>query len=475
MKKLASMVLAGSLLAACTVGPNYKRPPVSVPEQVRAQAGPADAASLADQAWWELFHDETLEGLIDEALHNGYDVRLAAWRVEEARANAGIAQSERFPAVQLGAGGSRSRQSEAVLPGSKALNLVDVNLGFSWELDLWGRIRRLNESARAQYLATEEARRGVLLSLVAEVATSYFRLRELDLQLEIARRSAKTFQESFDLFDRRLEAGTGSALETASAEASLASTSANIRDLERQIEAQENRLALLLGRNPGPIARGAPLEEQFLPPEVPAGLPSDLLQRRPDLREAEQNLVAANANVGITVANYFPRISLTGAFGGVATEVSDLFGSGKAWSIGGGLLSPVFQGGRLKSEHRVAVAQWEQSKVQFERSVTNAFVEVSTALSDYQKLAEVEREHMRAVAADREAVRLSNARYVGGLSDYLDVLQAQQQQFVAETSQAQTRFNRLASLVELYKALGGGWKISGSDWSSTAARQPETR
>jgi len=475
MTKLATVVLAGGLLAGCTVGPDYKRPPVTAPDQFRSQVSQADAASLADQAWWKIFQDETLEALINEAIHNSYDVRLAAWRVEEARARAGIAHSEYLPQVQLDASVSRQRQSEAFVPGSEATNLVDVNLGFSWEIDLWGRIRRLNESARAQYLATEEARRGVLLSLVADVATSYFRLRELDLQLDIAKRSAGAFQETYDLFGHRLEAGTGSALETSSAEASLASTMANIHDLERQIEAQENQLDLLLGRNPAPIARGAALEQQFLPPEVPAGLPSDLLLRRPDLREAEQDLVAANANVGIAVANYYPRIQLTGAFGGVATEVSDLFGSGKSWSIGGSLLGPVIQGKRLQKEHRVAVAQWEQSKVQFERSVTTAFVEVSTALNAYQKLAEVEAQHARSLAADREAVRLSNARYTAGLSDYLEVLQALQQQLAAETSQAQTRFSRLASLVELYKALGGGWKLSDSEWTSTAQNEPQTR
>jgi multidrug efflux system outer membrane protein len=457
MTTLARLALLGGLLAGCTVGSDYRRPSIATPAQIRGQAGPSDEASFADQAWWEIFEDDTLEALIDEALQNGYDVRLAAWRVEEARAGAGIARSEYYPQVRLDAGWSRSRQSEALFPGGDAVNLFDVNLGFSWEIDLWGRIRRLNEAALAQYLATEEARRGVLLSLVAEVATSYFRLRELDLQLDIARRSAEAFQETHVLFSRRLESGTGSALETSSAEASLASTTANVRDLERQIVAQENQLALLLGRVPGPIDRGVPLVDQFLPPQVPAGLPSDLLQRRPDLREAEQELVAANANVGVAIAEYYPRISLTGAFGGVAEQVSDLLGDGKAWSIGGGLLSPVFQGGRLKSRQRVAVAQWEQAKVRFERSVTNAFVEVSTALVDYQKLAEVEQEQARAVAADREAVRLSNSRYGAGLSDYLEVLQAQQQQFSDETSLARTRFSRLASLVQLYKALGGGW------------------
>jgi outer membrane protein, multidrug efflux system len=327
-KNLALLLL---LFAGCTVGPAYQRPPVNPPEQVRGETRPAEAASFADQAWWEIFEDDALETLIGEALRNSYDVRLAAWRVEEARAFAGINRSQYLPQVQATAGVSRGRVAGVLSPGAPLDNLYDVNLGVSWEIDLWGRIRRLNEAARADVLATEEARRGVLLSLVSEVATSYFQLRELDLELEIARRSAGAFQETYDLFNRRLEAGAASGLETASAGATLASTAAAIPDLERRIVAEENRLAFLLGRNPGPIARGKTLEDQLLPPEIPAGLPSDLLQRRPDLREAEQQLVAANADVGVAVADFFPRLSLTGALGGVAPQVADLFGDGKTW------------------------------------------------------------------------------------------------------------------------------------------------
>lgn len=471
VNKSALPVVLLALLAGCTVGPEYKRPPITAPEQIHGQAGPAEAASLADRAWWEIFDDASLKELIDEALRNSYDVRLAGWRVEEARAAAGISRSERWPLVQAGAGWSRGQASELALPGARTEDFYDVNLGVSWEIDLWGRIRRLNEAARAQYLATEEARRGVLLSLVADVATSYFQLRELDLELEIARRSAETFQGTYDLFNQRFETGLGSGLETASAGASLAATRAEIPDLERLILAQENQLSFLLGRNPGPIPRGNPLDDQLLPPQIPAGLPSDLLQRRPDLRAAEQQLVAANAEVGVAVANFFPRISLTGAFGGVAPEISDLFGDGKAWSLGGGLLTPVFQGRRLSEERRAAEARWEQAKVQYEASVTNAFVEVSTALAAYQKLAEIEDEQAQAAASYREAVDLSNERYLSGLADYLEVLQAQRQQLVAETALTRTRFGRLASLVQLYKALGGGWQLAGAEWTSAEARR----
>jgi outer membrane protein, multidrug efflux system len=464
----ALAVAAGLVLAGCTVGPNYQRPPVVAPEQIRGQAGAAEASSLADQEWWEVFQDDELKSLIDEALRNGYDVRLAAWRVEEARAAAGISRSQFLPQVQAGAGWSRSQLSQITNPDARPENLYDADVAVSWEIDLWGRIRRLNEAARAQYLASEEARRGVLLSLVSDVATSYFQLRELDRELEIVRRSAASFQETYDLFNRRLEAGAASGLETASAGATLATTAAGIPDLERQIEAQENRLAFLLGRNPGPIPRGKALDDQLLPPEIPAGLPSDLLQRRPDLRAAEQQLVAANAEVGVATANFFPRISLTGVLGGVAPEVADLFGDGRTWSVGGGLLSPVLQGRRLSHEHRAAVARWEQAKVQYESGVTNAFVEVSTSLVAYQKLAEIEKEQARAAASYREAVRLSNDRYLAGLADYLEVLDAQQRQLVAESSLARTRFDRLASLVELYKALGGGWRLDDEKWLRAA-------
>jgi len=469
LRTFVSLALVSSLLSGCAVGPDYKRPLVSTPEQIRGQVASSEAGSLADQAWWQIFRDDALRSLVGEALRNGYDVRLAAWRVEEARANAGIARSQFFPQVQVEGQWFRTRPS----PGSgftpTPVNLYDVNLGLSWEIDLWGRIRRLNEAALAQYLATEEARRGVLLSLASEVATSYFQLRTLDLELEIARRTTGAFQETYDLFSRRLAGGTASALETSSAEASLASTAASIPNLERQIVAQENQLAFLLGRNPGSIPRGAALNDQFLPPEIPAGLPSDLLERRPDLRQAEQELVAANADVGVAVANFFPAISLTGAFGGVAPQVSDLFSKGRTWSVGGELLSPVFQGRRLKNQHRAALARWEQARVGFEQSVTNAFTEVSTALVAYQKVAEVEKRQAQAVDAYKEAVRLSSQRYLAGLSDYLEVLQAQQLLFPAENSLAQTRFSRLASLVQLYKALGGGWKLTDQEWSG-----PET-
>ena len=415
-----------------------------------------------------------LKHLVDEALRNNYDVRAAAWRVEEFRARAGIARSELFPQIGYQADWSRSRQSEFVVPGSRPVNLHDVNLGLSWEIDLWGRVRRLSEAALAQYLSTREARRGVLLSVVSEVAQAYFELRELDAQLEIARRTTETFQGTYDLFNRQLIGGVTSELVVSRAEAALGTAAAAIPNLERQIVAQENLLCFLVGRNPGPIPRGQSLTEQTLPPEVPAGLPSTLLvpaglpstllERRPDLRQAEQQLISANASVGAAMASFFPTISLTGSFGGVSPEVSDLFRAGKTWSVAAGLTGPIFQGLRLKNQYDVNVAQWEQAKIQYESAVTNAFGEVSTALVAHQKLAEVETQQARSVTAYREAVRLANIRYLAGLSSYVEVLDAQQQLFPAENALAQVRFSRLSNFVQLYKALGGGWNIEDPGW-----------
>ena len=473
----AALLLAAAILAGCSVGPRYERPDLALPETFRGAeaaggaetpAAGAEAASLADRAWWEVVDDPVLARLIDEALRQSHDVRLAAWRVEEARALAGIARSERYPALGASAGVSRGRSSEAIVPGGATTDLYDVNLGVSWEVDLWGRLRHLDDAARARYLATEEGARAVRLSLVAEVATAYFRLRALDQQFAIARRSAGAFTETRDLFERRLAAGLASGLETASAEGSLATTGARVPDLERRIAAQENRLAVLLGRTPYDVPRGAALDDRSLPPEVPAGLPADLLRRRPDLRAAEQELVAANAEVGVATAELFPTLRLTGAFGGLAPEVGELFGVGKTWSVGAGLLSPVVQGRRLQDQRDAAVARWEQAKVVYEAQVTNAFAEVGTALAAYRDLAEVEREQARAVWAYREAVQIANSRYLSGLADYLEVLQAQQQLFPAETALADIRFERLAALVELYRALGGGWQLPDAEWSAPA-------
>lgn len=475
MKRLLCIPLV-VVLAGCAVGPNYQRPPVTAPTEVRGQVGaPADAASLADQPWWEVFRDDALRSLVEEALRNNYDVRTAAWRVEEFRARAGIARSEFFPQIGYQGQWSRSRTPAFDINGnlvSAPIGLYDVNLGLSWEIDLWGRVRRLSEGALARYLSTEDARRGVLLSVVSQVAQGYFELGSLDERLAIAKRTTEAFQGTYDLFDRQLTGGIASQLELSRAEAALGTAAAAIPDLERQIVAQENLLSFLVGRNPGPIPRGVKLTEQVVPPEVPPGLPSALLERRPDVREAEQQLVAANADVGVDVANFFPTISLTAAFGGLAPEVSQLFQAGKSWSVGAGLMGPLFQGFRLKSQYGADVALFEQAKLRYVSAVTNAFSEVSTTLVAHQKLAEVETQQARSVAAYRQAVQISNVRYIAGLSSYVEVLDAQQQLFPAENALAQTRFARLANVVALYRALGGGWNLDNPAWLPPAGIVP---
>ena len=471
MRRAALAALALPLVAGCAVGPNYKQPPLHPPDAYRDVPGPpAPAASLADQPWWEVFHDETLKGLIDEALANGYDVQLAAWRVEEARARAGIARSEFWPQIGYGGDWSRQKNSGVAPPFNPATyNLNSVNVNFGWELDLWGRIRRLNEAAKAQYLATEEARRGVLLSLVADVANTYFLIRELDEELAISKKTVSAFQGTHDLFQRKLQEGAASALETSYASAALGQVASTVPDIERQIEEAENRLALLLGRNPSAIARGLDFSAQAIPPEIPPGLPSDLLQRRPDIRQAEQELIAANAFVGVATANFFPTISLTGLFGAVSPQVENLFPEGKVWSIAAGLAGPLFQGGRLRSEYDVAYAQREQARVFFEQTVTGAFAETTTVLYARQKFAATVAELQRTVNDYGEMVRLTNVRYDSGLSNYFEVLYSMQQLFPAEIALARARLNLLVDFVNIYKALGGGWNIQTTGWQSPAA------
>ena len=340
----------------------------------------------------------------------------------------------------------------------------------SWELDIWGRIRRQNEAARAQFLATEEARRGVLLSLVSAVAQAYFEVLELDAQLDIAKRNTASFQGTFNLFRRRLEFGLASTLETSRAEGALGSTAATIPDLERQIAAKENEISILLGRNPGPIPRGTPLFAQAVVPEVPAGLPSALLERRPDLRQAEQQLVQANAQVGVAKANFFPQLTLTGFGGGVSPQLAAF---SHVWSLAAGLSGPIFQGGQILETYRAFVAAWEQAKLQYEQAVITAFQEVSSALTALEKLVQVEAEQARAVKAYEDSVRIAIKRYEGGLASYYEVLEAQQLLFPAENQLAQVRANRLFTYVQLYKVLGGGWNLTDAQWSGPQVKSQE--
>ncbi|HUJ14020.1 MAG TPA: efflux transporter outer membrane subunit [Thermoanaerobaculia bacterium] len=457
MRRFAALA-ALAMCAACTVGPNYKRPVLVVPGAYYGQTTPAEAASIADTPWFDLFRDPALRSLIDEALRNGFDARIAAARVEQARAQYGIAGSQRFPNVGYEGGYEYGHTSTFATPSDVTGGVIIANVNASWELDLWGRIRRLNEAARAQYLATEEARNGVLLSLISEVAAAYFDLRELDEQLDIAKRNTAAFQSTADLFRRRFEGGTASRLDTSRAEALLATEAAQIPLLEQAIVAKENQIDLLLGRNPGPVERGLTLDQQPIAPDVPPGLPSTLLLRRPDVRQAEQELMAANANIGVAEAAFFPTLSLTGLLGGQSPDLANLLGSGHTWNIEAGLLGPIFNGGRLRSEKQLAIAQFEEARLLYERDVTSALGEVSSDLVANQKLGEAETQRSKAVDLDREAVQLATLRYESGFSAYFEVLDAQEQLLTAETALAETRRDRLVAIVDLYRALGGGWQ-----------------
>jgi multidrug efflux system outer membrane protein len=469
MRKLVAVALLPFLFSGCNLGPKYKHPAFQPPVTFYNEEQ-AKQISLADAAWWDLFKDPVLQGLVREALKNNYDLQFATARVEQERALLGVTRSQFYP--QVGYDGNISGQQSQILA-----NHTYYGYSFStfWEIDLFGRIRKMTEAQRAVYFSTEEARRDVRLLIMSEVAQGYFQLRALDAQLEISHRTVKSFQDTLDIFQHRLEGGYASGLETSRAQAALSNVAATIPDFERQIVAQENALDLLLGRNPGPIARGAVLAEQYDPPDVPAGLPASLLERRPDLRQAEQNLIAANANVGVAKANFFPTISLSGLFGGLSPQLSELTGAGKAWSVAGDLAGPIFTAGRLKGQYHASLAQRDQAKISFEKAVTQAFGEVSTSLSAHQQLARAYREQLASVEAYRESVRLSTTRYDSGLASYLDIIDAQIQMYPAESATVNYDLGRKLALVDLYRALGGGWNLSDLQWTSTSAAPGSTQ
>lgn len=461
---IAATVCAAYLTPGCAVGPRYQRPNIDSPSNFRSAPATVSTNSLADVQWWELYRDKTLSGLIRTALTNNHDLRIAVTRVEQSRAVAKQAKAQLLPHAGYEGDISRGRNEFLGSPnpagptGARTGDAAFAALSASWEVDLWGRIRRLNESARASFLATEEARRGVRISLVAEVAQAYFELLELDLRLQIAIRTTESFKESSRIFSQRFNAGGASKLDTSRAEAALASTAANVPDIERQILLKENQLSVLLGQNPGPIVHTSKLEEQILPPEVPAGLPSALLERRPDIRQAEQNLRSANAQVGVSVAEFFPKIGITTFMGKVSPELSAFSaGTANTWSALGSVSGPLFQGGALVGQYREAKAKCEEARLRYEQIALTAFRDVADSLVTREKLEGIRSEQERAVKAYTQAVQLSMQRYTDGKAAYFEVLEAQQQLLPAENSLARTDLNRLLVIVQLYKALGGGW------------------
>src|SRR2546428_12997783 len=372
-QQIVSGVVAAALLGGCAIGPNYKRPSVAEPPTFRGQAT-AEAASLADAPWWEVFQDPSLEARSPEALRNNYDVRIAGARVQEARANLSVARSDLFPSFDYSGGVSRSKVGPGVQgrpggPVPNASNFYFAAMSASWELDIWGRIRRSNEAARATLFATEDARRGVWLTLVSDLAQAYFELLALDVRLQIARNSTDAYQRTYDLFLDRINIHAASKLETSRAQGALGDAQANIPQLESDIVAKENQISVLLGAVPGPIPRGKPMYEQPIVPTVPAGLPSTLLQRRPDLRQAEQQLVSANARIGVAKAEFFPKLSLTALLGTASPEVSALTGGAAAnWAVAGMFSGPLFNAGRTLGTYRASIAQWEQARLQYEQA-----------------------------------------------------------------------------------------------------------
>jgi multidrug efflux system outer membrane protein len=452
------------LLTGCTLGPDYLRPNILTPSNHRGAVTPAQAESLADIPWWELFQDPVLQELTREAISNNYDLRAAAARVQEARAQIGVARSFFYPQLNANASGiaeqvSRRTDPPEAVGSNRSFQNWFLGLSMAWELDVFGRIRRETEAATSIFLATEQARRGVLIALIADVAQSYFVLRELDLELEISRRTLRVNDETVEFYRRRLFGGVSNQLELDQSVANRSRTAASIPELERQIVIQENLINFLVGRNPGPIPRGAALTDQYQPPTVPVGLPSDLLERRPDVKAAEDLLVAANANIGAAKALFFPTFSLTGALGGASHDLSNIMDKrAQIWSIAGGVLQPVFQGWRILFNYEATQARFDQALAQYERAAQNGFREVADALVSIEKFRESRVELERSVQALGNAARLSRLRYDTGLANYLEILIADQQLFDQEILLARARGSQLTAVVQLYRALGGGWQ-----------------
>ena len=460
-------IAAAFALAGCTVGENYRRPDIAAPVVFRgAPADPAaDSVSLADQKWFEVFDDEHLQGLIRTALVRNHGARDAVARVEAARAALGITRADQFPAVDAFANVAAVRSSATgsvpVREGvdrTNTVGTVGVSL-LSFELDLWGRLRRATEAARADLLAAEYNRKAVMTTLVSDVASAYFNLLDLDMELEIARRTLGVRQDSLELIRNRERGGLGTLLDVRQGEQLVYGAEQVIPAIEQLIEQTENQISLLLGGAPHAIPRGRPLEEQKPPPAVPAGLPSSLLDRRPDIQAAEQNLVAANAIVGVARAAYFPRISLTGLLGFQSDQLAGLFsGPARVWQFVPQISQPIFNAGRLRSNVNLARAQQELALVEYDRVIQTAFREVSDVLVQYQKVREIRGKQELLVATLRDRSRMSRVRYAGGIDPLLNALDAERDLFEAELTLVQTRRNELLAVVQLYRALGGGWQ-----------------
>lgn len=462
MRNIIISTLLALTLFGCAVGPKYQRPTVETPPSWRFEE--KEAREVANTAWWEQFDDPVLNELVQIGLKENKDLKIAAARIEEFMGRHVTTRAAIFPQVGAGASAGRSRSTErGPAPFSSAIENPSDNfqvfLNANWEIDLWGKLRRATEAARADFLSTEEGRRAVLLTLVTSVAAAYVNLRDLDIQLDIAKRTAKSREESYDLFKRRFQWGAISELELYQVKSEYEQALSTIPFIEKTIDQQENALSVLLGRNAGPIPRGKTIEELALP-AVPAGLPSDLLANRPDIRQAEQNLIAANARIGVARSLYFPTVSLTGLFGSASTDLSNLFsGPAKVWNFVAPLTAPIFTAGAIRGQVKSAEAVQQQALLRYQQSIQTAFREVEDALVDQKRSREQLEVQTRQVESLRNYARLARLRFDNGYTSYIEVLDAERSLFNAELSLAQTKGVLFQALVNLYKAMGGGWVL----------------
>jgi outer membrane protein, multidrug efflux system len=456
------IALAGVLSSACLVGPNYVKPTLPTPETIRGSEPSSPDSAIADAKWWEVFQDEQLQGLVRTALTQNENLRIAAARVLEAEAQLGITRADQYPTVAVEAAGGAARTAATTTLPARTAGALRIGGSVDWALDFWGRFRRATESARAQLLSTGWGRRTVLTTVISDVANAYFELRALDLQLDIAQRTLASRRQSLQLTQLRETGGVTSLLDVREAEQLVFGAGATIADLERRIAQQENLISVLLGNFPSPVIRGRALVDQPHAPDVPAGLPSSLLERRPDIQAAEQQIVSANAEIGVARAAYFPSISLTG-FGGVqSSALGALFGAGAgSWSAIVSVAQPVFTAGRTRAQVAAAQARTEEAAATYSQTVKQAFREAADSLVGYTKTREFRVQQEALTTAAQDARRLADVRYQGGATSYLEVLDAETRLFEAELSLAQARQAELLAFVEVYRALGGGWQQEG--------------
>jgi outer membrane protein, multidrug efflux system len=456
-RSLAAVVVAFAI-SGCTVGPNYKRPDVDVPTAYRAAPANDTASPLGEAKWWAVFQDEELQNLIRIALQQNFDLRVAATRVLQAQAQLGITRADQFPTISGGAALNTNRESATVLFHGFEETTGQISLSASWELDFWGKYRRATEAARANLLASEWGRRAVVNTVISEVATAYFDLRALDLQLEISKQTLTSREDSLKLEQALEQNGSTSLVDVRQSEQLVYTASETIPNIERQIQQDENLINTLLGRNPGPVDRGLKLTEQPHPPSIPPGLPSALLERRPDIQQAEAQLIAANAQIGVAKAAFYPDIALTGNSGYQTLALAKLFtGPSSFWTVGPTLTVPIFTAGKLRSNVKLTEAQQQQALLTYQQTIQQAFRDVSDSLIAYQKNREFREQQELLTASAEDSAKLAQIRYEAGVASYLEVLTNDTNFFAAQLNLATAQQNELTALVQIYNALGGGW------------------